>query len=669
MKRIFCALGLLGCTTFLGAMDLVPDSFHRYVRNGYLYIRQGYTYVLRPRAIDAPRRFVNEVYEPNFLKEDFDILKERGRLLNPDHGGGAGNLFLSQLRVRVFDRVLGRDDPAHEDPNEKNPDYNDFLKCGLSLDGGGIRGVYSAVQLEEVQNCIHYGRNVPPPGVHLDPFHLFQVFQGGMSGTSTGAIIALALSTPFHRENGDEDGQWMYGPYKPSEIRQLYQRLSERVFGSGFFNATKKMVKNLFGPRYNQGILRQELLRYFGDIRLGETLVPVQVTSFNATKGQPVFFDSYDHPLISMVDVALASAAAPMYFPHHTIGGENYIDGGLCNNQPRISNLALAAKHSKAVLPGGESIPLGELRILSVGTGQQETTISVSRLRSGWMKWIKPVIQLLFDSSNDADVQGIRHLHEIYENHNHYYRIQTILDTDDLKRDMDDMNIIHPLIRRAEGENLVPSSIDNNVRFLPVRDSQFLKSIEGMLEKKTQDLNLRPGLERFDFLPQAMPLARAIRLIHTMRRVKDNISDISHHERDVFDVGVLGYMERYPRHSGNLGWSAHFLRDYVGNERGRRAYKAIRSFNRKFSLYRHNIIIRNFLNNLRINVNNLSQNYSHLSNDAIYHARGHLYDTYRDLLDTLSEFKDVHPLNYIKEYLEFQRIQPAWAFAIQTLDM
>ena len=50
---------------------------------------------------------------------------------------------------------------------------------------------------------------------------------------------------------------------------------------------------------------------------LGQAIVPVQVVSYNIDQSDAVYFRSWDpkHAALRMVDVALASSAAPTYFP------------------------------------------------------------------------------------------------------------------------------------------------------------------------------------------------------------------------------------------------------------------------------------------------------------------------------------------------------------------
>jgi len=66
---------------------------------------------------------------------------------------------------------------------------------------------------------------------------------------------------------------------------------------------------------------------------------------------------------VNIVDAALATSAAPTYFPPHEIPGFGYFaDGGVFANNPTVVGVAEA-------LANGLVSDLGSLRVLSLGTG------------------------------------------------------------------------------------------------------------------------------------------------------------------------------------------------------------------------------------------------------------------------------------------------------------
>jgi predicted acylesterase/phospholipase RssA len=61
-----------------------------------------------------------------------------------------------------------------------------------------------------------------------------------------------------------------------------------------------------------------------------------------------------------MVDVALATSAAPTYFPAHTLRGMRLVDGGLWANNPVLVGIAEAVSLF--------NVPLEAVRVFSLGT-------------------------------------------------------------------------------------------------------------------------------------------------------------------------------------------------------------------------------------------------------------------------------------------------------------
>ncbi|PKQ05139.1 MAG: patatin, partial [Alphaproteobacteria bacterium HGW-Alphaproteobacteria-11] len=84
---------------------------------------------------------------------------------------------------------------------------------------------------------------------------------------------------------------------------------------------------------------------------------------------------------LSVVDVALATSAAPTYFPLHKIRGELFADGGLYANAP--DHLALhEAEHFL-----GENA--NNISMLSIGTSTAKFSFSNSlNPNMGWVAWM-----------------------------------------------------------------------------------------------------------------------------------------------------------------------------------------------------------------------------------------------------------------------------------------
>src|SRR5690348_52164 len=164
-------------------------------------------------------------------------------------------------------------------------------KTILSIDGGGIRGVIPATVLAEIER--RTGRRV---------YELFDV----IVGTSTGGILALGLTLA-------QDGG---ARYEAAELAAMYREQGPKIFPHEFLG----WVRRLFGPKYPERGRRAVLEARFGDARLSGALTEVLVTSYDIAERRPFFFRRQDAREraardFKMSDAALATSAAPTYFP------------------------------------------------------------------------------------------------------------------------------------------------------------------------------------------------------------------------------------------------------------------------------------------------------------------------------------------------------------------
>jgi predicted patatin/cPLA2 family phospholipase len=104
----------------------------------------------------------------------------------------------------------------------------------------------------------------------------------------------------------------------------------------------------------------------FGEKTLGACKHPVIVPAINYSAGQPQLFKTPHHASFKrdhqfrLVDVALATSAAPAYFPRHTFNNNQYVDGGLYANAP-----GLLALHEAQTFLGQQP---EAMHLMSIGT-------------------------------------------------------------------------------------------------------------------------------------------------------------------------------------------------------------------------------------------------------------------------------------------------------------
>ncbi|HDR0672777.1 TPA: patatin-like phospholipase family protein [Pasteurella multocida] len=218
----------------------------------------------------------------------------------------------------------------------------------LSLSGGGYRGLYTAEVLKELENHLK-AKNTNDCIANY--FNL-------ITGTSIGGIIALALAYEIPAE----------------KIAKIFDDKGEEIF-------KKQSCIGMFKAKYNSDILKDILVDWFGDALIGDLKHPVVIPAVDYTTGNPVAFKTAHHDTFKLdwkqkiVDVALATSAAPTYFKRHRIGENEYIDGGLFANSPSLVGL-----HEAEIF---FEYPINQVKILSIGTLSSKKTINPKTNKKG----------------------------------------------------------------------------------------------------------------------------------------------------------------------------------------------------------------------------------------------------------------------------------------------
>jgi len=214
----------------------------------------------------------------------------------------------------------------------------------LSLDGGGIKGLFPASFLATIEKTS--GKRI------RDYFDL-------IVGTSTGGILALGLGLGL----------------PASAIVEFYMKKGPRIFPTlSLGSRIRKRIKRMFVPAYSGGALATALVEVFGDRRLGESTCRLVILSLNASTGELHLFKTAHRENLrtdfktKAVDIALATSAAPTYFPAHTIDGTRFLDGGIWANNPSMA--ALVEAHT--ILEQ----PLEKITILSLGCTESPKYLS-----------------------------------------------------------------------------------------------------------------------------------------------------------------------------------------------------------------------------------------------------------------------------------------------------
>lgn len=213
----------------------------------------------------------------------------------------------------------------------------------LSINGGGMRGIYAAAYLDSLECAFASRRNVPA----LDIGKGFDL----IVGTSTGAIIGCGLAKGI----------------RPSDMIKLYKDNGAKIFRKKLpsgWNVTGLLLQLLTRPghlRRGEQSLRSALEGTFGDTTVkqiwDERQIALAVTAVKMSNYEPCVFKTPHNPdstgrdnECKLVDICLASSAAPLFrslaaidCPTHGINNV-FADGGLWANNPVIVAVAEALR-------------------------------------------------------------------------------------------------------------------------------------------------------------------------------------------------------------------------------------------------------------------------------------------------------------------------------------
>lgn len=209
----------------------------------------------------------------------------------------------------------------------------------LSIDGGGILGTFPASFLAGLEEHLD-----KPIGQYFDL----------IAGTSTGGIIAIALALG----------------HRAATIRDLYVERGAHIFGQDKnlipLHRLWRYFRRIVRSKYDQDCLRNELAGVFQECKLGDAITRLLIPSWNPDARTVYIYKTAHHERLRndykalAVDVALATSAAPTYFPQHvTTDSVRLIDGGIWANNPT----GLAVVEAIGLL----GWPADRLQVMSIG--------------------------------------------------------------------------------------------------------------------------------------------------------------------------------------------------------------------------------------------------------------------------------------------------------------
>jgi patatin-like phospholipase/acyl hydrolase len=241
----------------------------------------------------------------------------------------------------------------------------------LALDGGGLRGAFTAAVLAKWDDML--GRKSGSDLVrHFDL----------VAGTSTGAILAIGLSLNI----------------PPRDMLDFYRTQGPKIFPKD------RSLRHWLKSKHDSRSLHETLESVFRNRTLStDSCCRLVIPTVRAVHGEAEVIvtahtdDRTAFANISAVDAALASSAAPTYFDEALVDDnivvQKYLDGGLWANNPVLPAITEAVRYLK--------VPLDRIDVLSVGTMGNEADFTEC-LGKGKAAWAPASADLFFAAQEHA---------------------------------------------------------------------------------------------------------------------------------------------------------------------------------------------------------------------------------------------------------------------------
>lgn len=245
----------------------------------------------------------------------------------------------------------------------------------LCLDGGGMRGLYTASLLDILSKRFHNSQEV-------DVGKAFDL----IVGTSTGGLLAMALAHGIPL----------------SKIIDLYRTKGRDIFPLPTPRITKFQPINLIKMGWwsllrkravaaGKAALKRELETLFGETKFVDLYqqrgIAICIPAVRMQSQKAWIFKTPHNPgktrdnLYRLVDICLATSAAPMLLPLHAIdkpdsvGYDVFADGGLWANNPTLVGVIEAA---------GMISPDQPIEVVSISTGSPPEGHLIPQDKTNW---------------------------------------------------------------------------------------------------------------------------------------------------------------------------------------------------------------------------------------------------------------------------------------------
>ncbi len=206
----------------------------------------------------------------------------------------------------------------------------------LSIDGGGSRGIIPLTILNFLYNN------------NINIIEKYEYY----SGSSVGVLIICMLLSP-HINIDIKD---------INKLKDEFMKLVTKIFNNSYYN----MITTLYGyigPKYNNIYLYNILKEYFGDLTIGDLKGKIIIPLFDILSNEIIIIDTENNSDFKIIDLIMASTAAPTYFKSYEIEYQNkkyiFVDNGVISNTQKTCIIdKLLLKYN-----------IEDINMLCIGTG------------------------------------------------------------------------------------------------------------------------------------------------------------------------------------------------------------------------------------------------------------------------------------------------------------
>lgn len=227
-----------------------------------------------------------------------------------------------------------------------------------------MRGIFPASVLAELEKRFCAGRRVS------EYFDL-------IAGTSTGGIIALGLGAGF----------------SAAEMKALYVDRGQEIFPPrklSWLHSAASFLRQTVLYRYDRDAIARLLSETLGEKLFGDSASRLCIPAFDGTHSEVFVYKTPHHTdykfdrLEKMINIGLATSAAPTFFQPFKNGGYQMVDGGVWANNP-IMLAVIEALICFDVAPS-------KIDVLSIGCGDDPYIVSPRQIKFGGMWFWKDAI-------------------------------------------------------------------------------------------------------------------------------------------------------------------------------------------------------------------------------------------------------------------------------------